>query len=152
MALKGYTTTVPASKSVDEITDMLRAHGARSITTDFERTVPVAVEFSLDTPHGLAWFRLPARVDRVLAVLMTQYRAKQLRSQSGIPTRAQAERVAWRIIRDWVAAQLALIDTDLVDATEILLPYMLTDQAGTTVYDRMLATKFLAPPREGQQR
>lgn len=152
MALKSYTTTVPASKSVDEIMAMLRVHGAQSITTDYERAAPVAVEFLLETSHGPHWFRLPARVDRVLAVLMRQYRAKQLRSQSGLPTRAQAERVAWRIIRDWVAAQLALIETDLVDATEVLLPYMLNQPGGQTVYQSMLATKFLAPPQEGQQR
>lgn len=152
MALKGYTTTVPASTSVDEITVMLRAHGARSITTDYERAVPVAVEFLLETPHGPHWFRLPARVDRVLAVLMRQHKAGQLRAHTGMPTRAQAERVAWRIIRDWVAAQLALIETNLVDATEILLPYLLNQRGGQTVYESMLATTFLAPPKEGQPR
>lgn len=49
--------------------------------------------------------RLPANVDAVLAVL-----AKQ-KVKCG---RDQAERVAWRILKDWVAAQMAILESEMV--------------------------------------
>ena len=38
----------------------------------------------------------------------------------------QANRTAWRIIKEWILAQMALIETEMVTVEEVLLPYMLT--------------------------
>src|SRR5438552_18436509 len=35
----------------------------------------------------------------------------------------QAVRVEWRIVKDWVEAQLALIETRMVTAQQVFLPY-----------------------------
>ena len=40
----------------------------------------------------------------------------------------QANRTAWRIIKEWILAQMALIDTEMVAVEEVFLPYMLTDK------------------------
>ena len=47
-------------------------------------------------------------------------------------TKEQATRVAWRIVKDWLAAQLAMIEAGLVDLEEVFLPYA-QNQAGRTV-------------------
>ena len=61
-----------------------------------------------------------------------------MRADRQIPKRfkttVQADRVAWRILKDWVEAQLALIATQMVSLDQIMLPYMLMDE-GLTVYD-----------------
>ena len=38
----------------------------------------------------------------------------------------QANRTAWRIIKEWIVAQMALIETEMVSMEEVFMPYMLT--------------------------
>ena len=38
----------------------------------------------------------------------------------------QANRTAWRTIKEWILAQMALIETEMVTVEEVFLPYMLT--------------------------
>ena len=45
----------------------------------------------------------------------------------------QAERTAWRNVRDWIMAQMAIIEAGQVEMEEVFLPY-LTDRQGRTLY------------------
>ena len=69
-------------------------------------------------------------------------------------TREQATRVAWRIVKDWLAAQLAMIEAGLVDLEEVFLPYA-QNQAGRTVYEVMKTERFsnflMEEPKAAQQ-
>ena len=38
----------------------------------------------------------------------------------------QANRTAWRIIKEWILTQMALIETEIVTVEEAFLSYMLT--------------------------
>ena len=49
------------------------------------------------------------------------------------PDREQAERTAWRNIRDWILAQMAFVEAGNVEVDEVFLPY-LTDGKGKTLY------------------
>ena len=40
--------------------------------------------------------------------------------------RQQAIRTSWRTLKDWVEAQMALLETGMVTMDEIFLPYMLS--------------------------
>ena len=84
-----------------------------------------ALSFMIDTPTGPRGIRLPANVDAVHAVLLRQ---KVKCDQD------QAERVAWRIVKDWVEAQMAILESEMVQMDEIFLPYMLNG-AGKTVFE-----------------
>ena len=46
----------------------------------------------------------------------------------------QAERTAWRNVRDWIIAQMAIIEAGQVEMEEVFLPY-LTDRQGRTLYE-----------------
>jgi hypothetical protein len=39
--------------------------------------------------------------------------------------------VAWRIIKDWVEAQMAILESQMVQMEEIFLPYMVNRQGQT---------------------
>lgn len=41
-------------------------------------------------------------------------------------------RTSWRIIKDWVEAQMAITEAGLADVAEVFLPYAITK--GTTLY------------------
>ena len=52
---------------------------------------------------------------------------------------------AWRNIRDWVMAQLALYETEIVDMPHVFILFA-TDAQGQTLYDKMLSGKLLLGP------
>ena len=126
MAIKNYTTSISAAQTVGEIQGILTAHGAKSIMMNYdEKRQPCAILFIAGTPLGDRVFRLPANIQAFQAVLQRQ-RVKC--------DQEHAARVAWRNIKDWIAAMMALLETEIVRFDEIFLPYMTTDKTGTTVY------------------
>lgn len=138
MPIKNYTTTVPAAQSVAEISGMLATHGASKIQQEYMGGQPVSIAFQVDTENGIRGFYLPANTCAVTAVLQKQ----KVRA-----TAEQAQRVAWRILRDWVAAQMAIIETEMVAVDEVFLPYM-ADRSGRTVYQLYQANQLMLT--EGQ--
>lgn len=136
MAIKNYTTDVPVNKTVSEIHLMLADHGARRILFDYSADSKVkAISFTIETPTGEQAVRLPANVERVREVLRQQKNNPRNRNRSQIDdSQDQAERVAWRIVKDWLAAQLAILETEMVDVQQVFLPYFLNRQ-GQTLYE-----------------
>lgn len=125
MAIKNYTTSIDVYKSLGEIQGALASHGARKIMVDYDEAgKPVGVTFGIETPAGPRGFLLPANVEGVRAVFARQ----KVKDTAG-----QAERTAWRNVRDWIMAQMAIIEAGQVDMEEVFLPY-LTDGKGRTLY------------------
>lgn len=126
MPLLNYTTKVNVYTTLGEIQAELVRHGAKKIMQDYDdRGRIAALTFLIDTPAGMRGIRLPANVDRVHAVLHRQ-KVKC--------NREQAERVAWRIVKDWVEAQMAILESEMVQMDEIFLPYMVNDN-GQTLFE-----------------
>ena len=106
MALLNYTTTIEAYKTVSEIEKILVDHGAKSIMKQFDDGVITSLSFLINTGSNDVPIKLPVRIDDVLLVLTEQ---KKIHPKAGIKaTRDQANRVAWRIMKDWIEAQMAL--------------------------------------------
>ncbi len=142
MPLLNYTTAVSVDKSISEIHRLLVRAGARQIATEYDTNEqPTAVGFLVDTAHGPRRFVLPVAADRVQAILHKQKLAPRYTSA------AHANRVAWRIIKDWLEAQLALISTEMVTVDQIMLPYMRLDD-GQTVYELYLQQQLALPPAD----
>lgn len=140
MAILNYTTTVDAFKTVSEIEYILMKHKARSIMKDYDGESIIGLSFLIDTGVRQVPVRLPVRIDECFEVLKKE---KKNSSRSNIKaTREQAERVAWRILKDWVEAQMALLDIQMVRFEEIFLPYIET-QNGRTIYEQLEEKQFL---------
>ena len=54
-----------------------------------------------------------------------------------LQSKEQARRVAWRIIKDWIDAQLALVEVRLVSLPEVFLPYAVSPRSGRTLYEEL---------------
>lgn len=139
MPLLNYTTEVPATRSIGQVQALLVEAGARQIMATYNDVgTPTAMVFMVETAFGSRGFTLPVNSDRVLTVL---------KRDKKVPPRyksaEQAERVAWRILKDWVEAQLAIIRTEMATLDQVMLPYMQQGERGETVYelyrDRQLA-------------
>jgi hypothetical protein len=131
MPILNYTTEVPTARTVGQIQAILAEAGADQILAEYRDKRVVALSFTTETSTGPQAFRLPADPARVFAVLRRQRVAPRY------ATMEQAERVAWRIVKTWIEAQLAIIQTEMVTLDQVMLPYMRTDN-GTTMYDRYL--------------
>jgi hypothetical protein len=135
MPLKNYTTEVPAERSVSQIQGNLVTHGARDILIHFGADKePESMSFIIPTPQGDIPFRLPANVQKVAAVLaknininLPEWHANYQKYLLNAKERARkkASNVAWRIIKDWVDSQLAIIETEMVTLEQVFLPYLI---------------------------
>lgn len=141
MPLLNYTTEVPASKSLGEIQSMLVAAKAESILTEFRDGRVLSVCFKIKSPYGILAIRLPADVDAVYRVLAAE-RKRYINASAENSLRQQAERVAWRIQKDWLEAQLAIVKVKMAELQQVFLPYIQDPETGQTVYEKLHEQKF----------
>lgn len=136
MPIKNYTTKIDIYTSLGEIQGALARAGAQKIMVDYADGKPTGVTFALCREnYGLQGFTLPAAVDGTLRVFS---------KQNVKPDREQAERTAWRNIRDWVLAQMALIESCDVPIDEVFLPYLINKE-GQTLYQIYSTGQLLLP-------
>ena len=140
MAILNYTTEVDALQSVGEIEYILMRHGSKSVLKNFNDGHVESVSFLLERNGNNIPITLPARVERCLEVLKREKKNNPRKKIKA--TYDQAERVAWRILKDWVEAQMALIDIEMVQMEEVFLPYIQTNN-GKTVYEIIEEKMFL---------
>jgi len=128
MAILNYTTSIDAEKTIGEIQKCLVKHGAGKIVTDYSNGLPSAVTFCLTINENMIGFSLPCNYEGVLRVMN-----KDPKVPGRLCTKEQAMRVSWRIVKDWVEAQMAIVEAQLADVAEVFLPYAIT-KSGTTLY------------------
>lgn len=137
-----YTTKVPVSKTLGECQRLLGEGGASAVGVMYEDRKPVGLSFDLKTPHGVRSFLMPVNIDGVASLLRNaDYPPNVTASVLGrYTTREHAERVAWRVVKDWLEAQLALIDAQMVRFEQVMLPYLEVGR-GVTLWDRYLVNE-----------
>lgn len=123
-----YTTKVAAAQTVGECQQILAQAGASSVAVHYEGGSPAGLSFALKTPHGLRNFTLPVNVDGIQKVLVKANQAGRLRSDghksASFESREHAANVAWRVVKDWLEANLALIAAGMAGLDEVMLPYL----------------------------
>jgi hypothetical protein len=143
MALLNYTTAVPVGRTIGQVQQLLVEAGARQVMTSYDSFgSATGIAFAVETDHGVRTFLLPVNSDRVETVL------KRDRVAPRYSTPEHAARVAWRIVKDWIEAQLAIIRTEMVTLDQVMLPYMRSDD-GRTMYELYLDRQLALPAGSG---
>lgn len=143
MATLNYTTTVNVDRTVGEVTKILAKAGAARVSTDYDqRGRAVGIGFMLTTPHGSREFTLAVDIEGVHELLRRDP-AVQKRGVS-FTTVSHAERVAWRVVKDWLEAQLALIAANMASLDQVMLPFLVVANDGSTLYDAYRARETAA--------
>lgn len=137
MAILNYTTSIPCEKTISEIQKCLVSHGASKIVTDYSEGIPSAVTFCLVLNETLVAYSLPANYEGVLLAMK-----KDRKVPARLCTKEQALKVSWRIIKDWVEAQMAIVEAKLADVAEVFLPYAITKN-GNTLYKEIQGNGML---------
>jgi hypothetical protein len=147
-----YSTSIPAKRTVTECIALLAESGANTVTAQYQARQPVGLSFRLDTPAGRRDFTMPVNIDGVHRLL--QAADMGARSAPKWRTRDHAADVAWRVIKDWLEAQLALIGAEMVTLDEVMLPYLAIgeDRAGVpqTLYQAFATGGRLALGGSGE--
>ncbi len=73
-------------------------------------------------------FRLPSNWGGIKKLL-----DKNKKIPKNLKTEEQAIRISWRILKDWIEAQMAIIQCGLAELPEVFLPYAMTNN-GTTLF------------------
>lgn len=132
MPLLNYTTEVDAKKSIDQIQAMLARAGAQRVSVDYSlaggQPVVSAISFVMPKVFGERPFRMPANIDAIERTL------KRQKVPPRYATREHCERVGWRILKDWLEAQLAIVESGMVTLDEVMLPYLVAGPKGETFY------------------
>lgn len=129
MAILNYTTKISADKTVGEIQSILGKKGAKSVNLEYANFRPAAVLFVIEFNGQNITFRLPCNADGVLAAMK-----KDRKIPRSSETFDQAERTAWRIVKDWVEAQMAIIEAGQAEMAEAFLPYAVIPATDKTMF------------------
>lgn len=137
MALKNYTTKIPVGQSIKEIEQALVKNGAVGMLYEYEQGTGriESLKFVLMLNGQKIGFALPVKWRKFQQVLQNQNVARSSDDD-------YCYRVAWRCVRDWVLAQLALYETELVELPQIFLPFAY-GKGDRTVYEQVVEGKLL---------
>lgn len=134
MGLKNYTSQVPASKSIGWIERRLAANGANQILKTYDITGRVeAIAFIVPIGGAGMSFKLPAQIAACEKTLKDTVRRPRADTYKRI--RKQAERTAWKIVADWVDAQMAMIELSQVEFLQVFMPYLYSHVQSKTFYE-----------------
>lgn len=145
MSLLNYTSEIDADKTVMQISKCLSSHGASAVMTEYDpiEGQVTAISFKIKFGDKEASFRLPTNWRPVYEILIRNKKkpAEHLKGNRSLQHfesehKMQAVRTAWRIVKDWVEAQMALVETQMVTTGQVFLPYMLL-RDGKTVSEKM---------------
>ncbi len=143
--LKNYSTKIPVETTIMEIEKILTKHGVSDIWKQYSGDGEIeGINFMANTDVGKIPFKLPANFMAVQQVLKNQKAAGKL---SGVPWHAiedlaQSRRTVWRILKDWIDSQMALIELDIVKIEQVFLPYMYDSKTEKTLYESLRDKKF----------
>jgi hypothetical protein len=140
--LKNYSTTMTTSKSMMAIEQTLCDIGVANIAKNFdqEKGVVSAIYFEVSTNGKPMAFRLPARIDAVYKVFYDSYERKYAVNEEKLWQ--QAERTAWKIVSDWVAAQAAMIKLEQAEVMEVFLPYAYIKKSNATLFEMIKGENY----------
>lgn len=123
MRLYMETTKIPAINTAQEIVRVLVLSGATHVNQTFVERKLVGLRWTMVISGRDVPFEMPVRIEPVFRAIQ-KTRSPKFRGRAEQQDREQAERVAWRQLLRWVQAQLAMIETGMVEPGEVFAAYM----------------------------
>ena len=137
MPIKNYTSQVPAKRSIDYIETQLVKHGARTIVKLYdENKIINGIWFVMSVDGKDIPFKLPARIKECEIVLKSNL-GPRARSDTYKKIPKQAEMTAWKILSDWIEAEMAMIELGQRKITEAFLSCIYDQKNDQTFYEKV---------------
>lgn len=138
MAILNYSSVIPEIKTAAEIQQKLVSAGVRSVITEYDPSgKPQSISFRITNMY----FKLNINVDGVFEALKNGKDKNGKKIPLKYKNKEQASRTAWRIRKDWIEAQLAIIEAGQAELTEVFLPYA-QNVEGKTLFEVIKSSEF----------
>ncbi len=125
MPIIKYTTQIDPHKTIMEIEQAL-AGKAKAIQKIYDDTgMPTGFSFMVDAGEDVLNIKIPINYSSMYKILKSENIPNRLKTEE------QAVRVSWRVLKDWILAQLVLIDLKIVTLEEVFMPYVLNSKGET---------------------
>lgn len=143
MTVRNYSTQINVEKTVTEIEKILVKFGANGIYKEYQNSQLTGIMFYLIKDGTKIPFKIPVQIEKTKSIIRKAVNERKLsKKYSYEPLLSiQGERVAWRIIKDWIDSQLSLLEINFADAIEILLPYAFDVIENKTMYQKFIEKK-----------
>lgn len=136
MALKNTYTKTPVETMLKEIQKALLRVRATGMNYKFDGAGHITgLSFGLDIKGKSVGFLLPINTEKVRIVLKREENKRWDEDE-------YVYRVAWANMRDWVVAQMALIETEMAEPLQVFLPYA-QDKTGKTLFEKVVDSNML---------
>lgn len=147
--LRNYTTTISTARTISEIERLLALYGASAIQKRYKNAEVFSFVFTITGPYGTQTFQLPLDVPAFQQRLIDLKNNGELPgiSKKDVSNPDKARRIGWRVIKDWVDAQLTLIDAGQLTMQDVFFQYMI-DEGGRPL--RQVVGKKLLALTEGK--
>lgn len=122
MSLQNYTSAIPANKSIMMIEEKLVRHGATHIQKIYENNRLISIDFIKEIDGYPMAFRLPAQIKACENILRSNVKRPRKDTYKNISE--QAEKTAWKIVFDWVCAQMTMIQLSQVEFLQVFMSYL----------------------------
>jgi hypothetical protein len=86
-------------------------------------------------------YKLPVRLAECEVVLKNNL-GRRVRPETIKKIPQQAERTAWKILSDWVEAQMAMVELSQIEITEVFLSYIYDQKNDQTFYEKIKKNNF----------
>jgi hypothetical protein len=148
--IKNYTTDIPVEKTIAEIQKLLAQNGARGIALEYDESGTIKdIFFKIILNNKELPFRLPAKAEKVYTALH-EGTPDHYHTRFGKQWREEAQRIAWRICKTWLEAQITLINLEQAKMEEVFLPYLIMP-SDKTLFETMEQQQFLLPDKHDTQ-
>lgn len=140
MNIKNYTSEVPAEKSLLELENILIKMGATAISKEYDKGKVTCIQFAIKKDGMSIPFKLPARTDAIQKLFLQRLHSPTQRQKENAIK--QAERTAWRNLKEWVQLQHTMVILEQVELLEVFMPYMFSMEKGKTAFQLMAGNGF----------
>lgn len=131
MGLLNYTSTIEPEQTISEIQKLLSRYGVQAMMTEYDGPQVAAVSFRMNVDGRSMAFKMPCNWRAVRQVFTQQGITQGKMKHKDKNLDNQAIRTAWRVIKVWIEAQLALVEINMVSIPQVFLPYAITSDGRT---------------------
>lgn len=153
MTVRNITTRIAVEKTIMEIEQKLVKYGVVGVLKEYSGQRITCLSFGIKHENAKIPFKLPINVERARAIIVKAVNEGKLQKkylQEPLRTE-QAERVSWRIVKDWIDSQLSLVEINYADMIQIFLPYVYNPIDNKTMYQSFIENKSKFIPLEYEQ-
>lgn len=131
---------MPADRSIQELENTLIKMGATAISKEYENGKITCINFALINQGHKIPFKLPARIAAIRKLFLGSLRSPTQKQKEN--AEKQAERTAWKNLKEWVQLQHTMIILEQIEFMEAFMPYSMNMISGKSLFETMKENGF----------